>query len=85
MVLPSPEKVKILDRAFEYANEYVLENTDCRVIEEISNGWCEVWARAVKRKADFVEVRQWLGHWFVVYDGVAYDSDTPEDGFAPPE
>jgi hypothetical protein len=44
--------------------------------------WSE---HSVKRKAGFVEVRQWYGHWFVVYDGVAYDSDTTEHGFAPPE
>jgi hypothetical protein len=85
MVSPMHARLKILVQAFEYANEYVLETTDCMEVERISNGWCDVWARAVKRKAGFVEVRQWYGHWFVVYEGVAYDSDTTEHGFAPSE
>ena len=29
MVSPMHERVKMLDQAFEYANEYVLETTDC--------------------------------------------------------
>jgi hypothetical protein len=80
-----PAKNKILERAFGYANQYVLENTRCPGLGNISNGWCDVWALAVKRNARFVEVREALGHWFVVYDGVAYDSDTTEEGFEPPE
>jgi|CZKR01.1.fsa_nt_gi hypothetical protein len=78
------EKKKNLERAFEHANEYVLEETSCPGLGNISNGWCDVWAKSVKRNAEFVEVRQSQGHWFVVYDGVAYDSDT-EEGFDPPE
>jgi hypothetical protein len=85
LILLTPEKKKILERAFEHANEYVLENTSCPGLGDISNGWCDVWAKSVKRNATFVEVRQCLGHWFVVYDGVAYDSDTTEEGFEPPE
>ena len=75
----------ILQEAFEYADEYVLESTQCATLSDISNGWCDVWAQAVWRKARFVEVRQWNGHWFVVFDGLAYDSDTTEQGFDPPE
>lgn len=73
----------ILEKAFEYADEYVLQNTSCPTLADISNGWCDVWAKAVKRKAPFVEVREKHGHWFVVYDGVAYDCDTSEEGFDP--
>jgi hypothetical protein len=76
---------KALERAFEYADDYVLENTSCPTLGHISKGWCDVWANAVKRKAQFVEVRQAHGHWFVVYDGAAYDSDTSDEGFEPPE
>ena len=83
--METPEKKKILERAFESANEHVLENTRCPGLGDISNGWCDVWALAVRRSARFVEIRQSQGHWFVVYDGVAYDSDTTEHGFAPPE
>jgi hypothetical protein len=71
-----PDKKKILERAFEYANGHVLEKTSCPGLGTISNGWCDVWALAVKRNARFVEVRQSQGHWFVMYEGVAYDSDT---------
>ncbi len=74
-----------LQEAFEYADEYVLESTQCPTLSDISNGWCDVWAYAVWRKARFVEVRQWNGHWLVLFDGVAYDSDTREQGFDPPE
>jgi hypothetical protein len=78
------QKLETLQQAFEYANNYVLENTGCATLGDISNGWCETWARAVKKHAAFVEVRHWQGHWFVVHDGAAYDSDTTENGFAPP-
>lgn len=74
-----------LEEAFKYADEYVLENTSCSTLADISNGWCDVWAEAVKRRAPFVEVRQWQGHWFVEYGGVAYDSDTADQGSAVPE
>jgi hypothetical protein len=70
-----------LSDAFDYADEYVMENTSCPTLADIFNGFCDVWAKAVKRKAPFVEISQWHGHWFVVYDGVAYDSDT---AFEPP-
>lgn len=72
----------ILDKAFEYADDYVLQNTSCPTLADIAHGWCDVWARAVKKKAPFVEVRQ-SGHWYVVYDDVGYDSDHREEGFAP--
>ena len=77
------EKIRLND-AFAYADEYVLLNTSCQTLSDISNGFCDVWAKAVKRKAPFVEIREWMGHWFVVFDGVAYDSDTSEQGFQPP-
>jgi hypothetical protein len=77
------EKTRLND-AFAYADEYVLLNTSCQTLSDISNGFCDVWAKAVKRKAPFVEIREWIGHWFVVFDGVAYDSDTLEEGFPPP-
>jgi hypothetical protein len=73
-----------LDVAFDYADEYVLLNTRCPTISAIRNGFCDVWAKAVKRKAPFVEIRECAGHWFVVFDGVAYDSDASEEGFSPP-
>jgi hypothetical protein len=73
-----------LEKAFEYADKYVLENTSCPTLGDIAHGWCDVWAKAVKRKAQFVEIRHSSGHWFVVYDGVAYDSDTSDEGFNPP-
>jgi len=75
--------MQILRQAFEYADRYVMDNTTCPAVDAISNGWRDVWAKAVKRMAKFVELRQWQGHWFVVYEGVAYDSDTTETGFAP--
>lgn len=85
MLLRKRDEKKQLERAFEYANEYVLENTSCPTLGHISNGWCDIWVKAVKKIAPFVEVREWQGHWFVVYDEVAYDSDTTEDEFAPPD
>jgi hypothetical protein len=39
--------MKILRRAFEYANNYVLESTGCATLGDISNGWCETRAKAV--------------------------------------
>jgi len=61
----------------------VLEKTSCPGLGNISNGWCDVWALAVK-KMPVLSVRQSQGHWFVMYEGVASDSDTTEEGFAPP-
>ena len=72
-----------LNAAFAYADEYVLLKTSSPTVDHISNGFCDVWAKAVKKKAPFVEVRERMGHWFVVFDGVAYDSDTAEEGFEP--
>jgi hypothetical protein len=37
-----PDKKKILERAFEYANGHVLEKTSCPGLGNISNGWCDV-------------------------------------------
>jgi hypothetical protein len=74
-----------LELAFEYATDYVMENTKCPGLGNISEGWCDIWAKHVKKMAPFVEVLEKYGHWFVVYDGVAYDSDTTEDGFAVPD
>jgi len=85
MAFRNREKLKTLHLAFEYANNHVLKNTSCSTLGDISNGWCDTWAKAVKKKAPFVEVRQSQGHWFVVHGGVAYDSDTTEDGFEPPK
>jgi hypothetical protein len=56
------EKIKILDPAFEYANEYVLENTRSPGLGDISTGWCDFWAIVVMRRATFVEVREWQRH-----------------------
>jgi len=64
-----------LEAAFEYADEHVLSHTNCATIADISNGWCGVWAMAVWRKAKFVTIREKFGHTYVVYDGIAYDSD----------
>jgi hypothetical protein len=66
---------QILDTPFDYADDYVLKNTSCAKLSDISKGWCDVWAKAVKRKAPFVKVCNKHGHWFVVYGGAAYDSD----------
>ena len=74
-----------LDKAFEYADDYVLQNTSCATLADIAHGWCDVWAKAVKQQAPFVEVCHSSGHWYVVYNGVAYDSDTSDEGFEPPK
>jgi hypothetical protein len=79
---PRPE-IKKLRAAFEYATDFVLSETSCPTVEAISNGYCDRWAWAVKKRAPFVEVRERDGHYFVVYDGVAYDSDKTEGGFEP--
>ncbi len=80
------QKLRKLKGAFSYAFEYVFETTQCQTLEQISNGYCDVWAKAVKRKAPFVELRIMYGHhWYIVFDDVAYDSDTTESGFSPPE
>jgi hypothetical protein len=77
--------VKLLE-AFQNASEHVLETTACPTLDAISNGWCDVWAGAVKRSFPAVEVKQKYGHWFVIYDGGAYDSDACfEGGFSPPD
>jgi hypothetical protein len=73
-----------LQRAFDFADEFVMENTSCPTLADMAQGWCDVWAKAVKRKAPFVDIREWQGHSFVVYDEVAYDSDTSDEGFEPP-
>jgi hypothetical protein len=78
------EKIKILDPAFEYANEYVLENTR-------SPGLGRHFHRLVRLLGDrgYEEsnirrgARVAKAHWFVVFDEVAYDSDTTKEGFAP--
>jgi hypothetical protein len=77
-------RMKTLNAAFDAATEFVLEKTSCPRPSDISNGWCDKWAAAVKRFAPFVDVRQRHGHWFVVYGSVAYDSDTTEMGFEVP-
>jgi hypothetical protein len=75
-----------LSVAFENACRHVLETTSCPNLDAISNGWCEIWAKAVKRSFPAVEVREKWGHWFVIYRGVAYDSDTWSDGgFSAPD
>jgi hypothetical protein len=77
---------KALERIFEEATEEVLENTSCPTIGDISNGWCDLWAVAAKKRLPGSEIRQMLGHYFIFYEGVAYDSDTyPTGGFEPPE
>jgi hypothetical protein len=45
-----------LEMAFEYADEYVLSHTNCATIADISHGCCDVWAKAVWRKAKFVTI-----------------------------
>ena len=75
----------VLKKAREYADDYVLKNTSCPTLADISNGWCDVWAKTVKTKAPFVEISQRQGHWYVVYDQTAYDSDSDDEGFEPPE
>jgi hypothetical protein len=50
-----------LSAAFDAATEFVLEETSCPTVSDISNGWCEVWAAAVKRSAPFVEVGNGTG------------------------
>jgi hypothetical protein len=74
-----------LQRAFDSADEFVMENTSCPTLADMAHGWCNVWAKAVKKKAPFVDIREWQGHTFIVYDGIAYDSDTSDEGFEPPE
>ena len=64
-----------LEMAFDYADEYVLTHTKCPSIADISKGFCDVWAKAVWRKAKFVKICEGLGHYFIIHDGVAYDSD----------
>ncbi len=77
-------KTEQLETAFDEADEYVLTHTTCPSLAHISHGWCDVWAKAVWRKAKFVIVCEKYGHWYVVYDGVAYDSDHGiGNGFAP--
>jgi hypothetical protein len=77
---------KALERIFEEATEEVLEETSCPTIADISNGWGDRWAVAAKKRLPGSEIRQTLGHYFILYKGVAYDSDTyPTGGFEPPE
>ena len=44
-----------------------------------------VWAEAVKRFFPQVEIRQAWGHYVVVFDNVAYDSDAWRDGGLDPK
>jgi hypothetical protein len=69
-----------LEEAFIAADKQALETTSCPTLEAISNGWCDVWAKAVKQHFPEVEVRERSEHWFVVFRGAAYDSDTWSDG-----
>ena len=71
-----------LNLIFEEASEEVLQTTNCDMASEISNGWCEHWARAVKKRLPGTEIRQSHGHHYIVHDGVGYDSDKYE-GFEP--
>jgi hypothetical protein len=77
------EKIKILDPAFEYANEYVLENTRRPGLGDISTGWRDIWAIALMRKASFVEVREWQRPLVRGVRRGPYDSDTTKEAFAP--
>jgi hypothetical protein len=75
-----------LFNACEEATEHVLETTECPVAGNISNGWCDHWAKAVHRLFPAAEIHQKHGHYFVVYDEVAYDSDSWfSGGFAVPQ
>jgi hypothetical protein len=69
------KKEEQLETAFEYADEYVLSHTNCATIADISNGYCDVWAKAVWRKPKFVTIRERHGHTYIVFEGIAYDSD----------
>jgi hypothetical protein len=77
------EKIEILDPAFEYANEYVLENTRRPGLGDISTGWRDIWAIALMRKATFVEVREWQRPLVRGVRRGPYDSDTTKEAFAP--
>ena len=68
-------RLEQLEGAFDFADEYVLTNTQCPSIAQISNGWCDIWAKAVRRKARFVNIREKFGHYYAAFDGVALDSD----------
>jgi len=77
------ETIKILDPAFEYANEYVLENTRCPAWETFppvgaTSGRSRLWGKQPSSRCESGK-----GHWFVVFDEVAYDSDTTKERFAP--
>ena len=74
-----------LSVAFENACQHVLETTSCASVDAISKGLCDLWANTVKRSFPAVEVTEKWGYWFVIYRGVAYDSDMwSGGGFSPP-
>jgi hypothetical protein len=77
-------KIEQLEAGFEYADEHVITHTHCPSVAHISNGWCDVWAEAVWRKAKFVTICEKYGNYYVVYEGIGYDSDHGiHNGFEP--
>lgn len=70
-----------IEAAREAATEEVIMSTSCPYPAAISNGWCDVWAIAFKKKFPAAEIRQTHGHYYVVYRGVSFDSD---GWFSPP-
>jgi len=70
------EQRRRLLAAFKFADDYVVGHTSCPCQSAVANGWCDRWVKAVKKRAPFVEIRQAHGHCFVVFEDVAYDSDT---------
>lgn len=71
----SMNRLEQLEWAFDDADEYVVTHTQWPSVAQISNGWSDIWPKAVWHKAKFVNIREKFGYYYVEFEGVGYDSD----------